>query len=98
MRYLFHDFLLSLRTLWRKPWVAIATITTLALGIGASTAIFSVVDAILLQPLPFRDADRLVTLWETHPRQGAGYQVTSRGAAELWGRELEELADLALSY
>ena len=39
----------------------------------------------------------MVTLWETHPRQGAGYQVTSRGAAELWDRELEELTGLALS-
>src|SRR5215469_16922660 len=48
------------RVLWRSPLFALTAIITIALGIGASTAIFSVTNAVLLQPLPYKDADRLV--------------------------------------
>jgi predicted permease len=58
------------RTLLKSPGFASAALFTLALGIGANTAIFSVVYGILLRPLPFRDASRLVVLNETTPRVG----------------------------
>jgi putative ABC transport system permease protein len=58
------------RTLRKAPGFAAAALFTLALGIGANTAIFSVVYGMLLQPLPFRDAARLVVLHETTPRVG----------------------------
>jgi putative ABC transport system permease protein len=58
------------RTLLKSPGFAAAALFTLALGIGANTAIFSVVYGLLLQPLPFRDAARLVLLHETTPRVG----------------------------
>jgi putative ABC transport system permease protein len=58
------------RTLLKSPGFAAAALITLALGIGANTAIFSVVYGILLRPLPFRDASRLVLLNETTPRVG----------------------------
>ena len=58
------------RTLLKSPGFAAAALFTLALGIGANTAIFSVVYGILLRPLPFRDASRLVLLNETTPRVG----------------------------
>lgn len=52
--------------LWsRRPWLAAAAIVSLALGIGATTAIFSVMSAVVLRPLPFPAADRLVAIWET---------------------------------
>src|SRR5262245_33160481 len=54
--------------LWRRqPVLALAAIVSLALGIGANTAIFSVMNAVVLQPLPFPGADRLVMAWETSP-------------------------------
>src|SRR5260370_22678612 len=58
------------RTLLKSPGFAVTALFTLALGIGANTAIFSVVYGILLRPLPFRDASRLMLLNETTPRVG----------------------------
>src|SRR3569832_321754 len=57
-----HDLRFALRSLARVPGFTIAVITTLALGIGANTAIYSVVRGALLRPLPNRDGDRLVYL------------------------------------
>jgi hypothetical protein len=58
------------RTLRKSPAFAAAALFTLALGIGANTAMFSVVYGILLRPLPFRDAARLIVLRETTPKIG----------------------------
>lgn len=58
------DVRLTMRTLAKRPAFALAAIATLALGIGATTAMFSVVDGVLLRPLPYADADRIVALWQ----------------------------------
>ena len=65
---LFFDVRYGARFLARRPGFAAAAVATLALGIGANTAIFSIVDGILLKRLPYRDADRLVRIWSANPR------------------------------
>src|SRR5215208_2715559 len=61
------DLRLAVRLLFKTPAFTIAAVMALALGIGATTAIFSVVDTVLLRPLPFRDPARLVVVWEKNP-------------------------------
>ena len=68
MESLPRDFRQAFRTLANKPAFAAVAILTLALGIGANTAIFSVVDASILQPLPYRALHRLVMVKEWIPR------------------------------
>ncbi|HEV8122458.1 MAG TPA: ABC transporter permease [Candidatus Polarisedimenticolia bacterium] len=60
------DLKFALRSLRARPVIAVVAILALALGIGANSAIFSLVHAVLLRPLPFRDADRLVLIWHDY--------------------------------
>src|SRR5262245_32266056 len=68
-----HDARIASRVWRRSPAFSWTVVVTLALGIGANAAIFAVVDAVLLRPLPYPAAPRLVRLWETRPpASGAG--------------------------
>ncbi|HEY6273536.1 MAG TPA: ABC transporter permease [Terriglobales bacterium] len=67
MRPLFQDFRYACRAFQRAPAFTLAAVVSLAIGIGANTAIFSVVQALLLRALPYKDSDRLVILWNRSP-------------------------------
>jgi predicted permease len=89
------DARLALRTFRRAPAFAAATILTLGLGIGASTAIFAVAHAVLLRPLPYADPDRLVAIWSHNTRQNelrnpvspANFEAFRRDASSFEGIE-----------
>src|SRR5690242_20356209 len=70
MNTLLQDIRFGVRMLLKSPSVSIVATIALALGIGATTAIFSVVNAVLLRPLPFPDPDSLVAVFETAPQLG----------------------------
>ena len=82
-----NDFVYAVRGLWKKPLFAVAAILTLALGIGADSAIFTVVNGVLLRPLPFRSPDRLMVLWTYNPRQGFDKDVSSYPNFDDWRRQ-----------
>ena len=65
MMDLLRDFRQGFRLLWRAPGFAVTAILTLALGIGATTALFTVVNAVLLEPLPFPDSNKLIQVWRS---------------------------------
>jgi putative ABC transport system permease protein len=74
-----NDLRIALRQLAKRPGFAVVAIVTLALGIGATTTIFSVVDHLMLRDLPFPDADRVVTLWQTNAREGVEREDVAPG-------------------
>ena len=81
------------RTLWARPGFTVVAILTLALGVGANTAIFSVVHAVLLRPLPYAEADRLVQVWETTP-DGYDHNVVSSGNYLDWREQATSFDEL----
>src|SRR5262249_31385477 len=91
---LLQDLRYGLRTLAKNPGFTAAAVLTLGLGIGANTAIFSVVDGVLLSPLAGRDPDRLVMLWEstqTTPRIPVSYPNYLD-----WQQRARSFADIAV--
>ncbi|HEY2015284.1 MAG TPA: ABC transporter permease [Bryobacteraceae bacterium] len=74
----------TLRTLRKNPVFAVSAILAMGLGIGASSAIFSVIDGVLLRPLPFPGSDRLVNLWETNQKRNIPRMVAAPGNYYDW--------------
>jgi len=79
MGMLVQDLRYAFRTLLKKPGFTAVVVVTLALGIGANTAIFSVVDGVLLRPLDFEDSEDLVLLWTRSPGLESGRGWVTRG-------------------
>ncbi|HEY7611778.1 MAG TPA: ABC transporter permease [Gemmatimonadales bacterium] len=86
---------LAVRRLLRSPTFTAAAVVTLALGIGANTALFSLADAALLRPLPYPTADRLVMLWETQLGAGKARERVSAANFLDWRRESRALDGMA---
>jgi putative ABC transport system permease protein len=97
MDTLLQDLRFAFRSLRRTPGFAAVAVLTLALGIGASTAIFTVVNAVLLRPLPFDHPDRLVMLWE-RPPSGDPRNVASPADFTAWRQQSRTVAEMAATY
>src|SRR5688572_23009152 len=93
---LIQDVRYAVRTLRRTPGFTAAAIACLALGIGANTAIFSVINGVLLRPLPFRDPSALVVVWEQDPQRGVERNVVSPANYLDWRAQSSVFADLAV--
>jgi putative ABC transport system permease protein len=79
MDALMQDLRYAVRSLSRSRLFAVAAVAAIALGIGANTAIFALVDGLLLRPLPFDQADRLVVVWDENPQAGARWNEVAPG-------------------
>lgn len=83
------------RSLRRHPGFAVFVVVTLALAVGANTAIFAVVRAVLLQPLPFDEPERLFRLWESNPSEGREFEDLSPANFLDWRAQTSAFEDLA---
>lgn len=88
----------ALRSLVRRPGYAATAILTLALGIGTTTALFSMVDAVLVRPLPYPQADRLVTVFESSPAQKQNTSLVAPVRLDDWQARSETFDVLSGSY
>jgi predicted permease len=92
------DLRYAIRSLRREPGVAVTAIAILALGIGANTAVFSIVNALVLRPLPFREADRLVWITEAPETEGLSAQTYPVAAYQAFRHENHSLEDLTAYF
>ena len=89
------DLRSGIRLLWHARNVSVLALLALGLGIGASVAIFSVVDVVLLKPLPFRDADRLLAIYEKNPSQHKFQLFVAPANFHEWERQSRSVEAMA---
>src|SRR5919202_5465968 len=95
MNNLWLDLRYGLRTLWKSPGFALVALLALALGIGANTAIFSAVNAVLLRPLPFPQSEQLVWLQGVNPAKGITQSNMAVPDIVDWQTQSQAFAQLA---
>ena len=91
------DVRYGVRTLVRTPDFAVTAMVVMALGIGANVALFTIVRSVLLKPLPFRDPDRLVRLYEQTADGKSPYNICAPGVFAEWKKQSKSFSDLAIS-
>ncbi|HKW48100.1 MAG TPA: ABC transporter permease [Gemmatimonadaceae bacterium] len=96
LEFIAQDVRLAFRLIRRFPVFAAIVVLTIALGIGATTAIFSAVDAVVLRPLPFADGDRIVSLWGTNPDKSIPRFGVSYPDFRDWKARTRSFDDMAL--
>ena len=95
---MFNDLRYSIRTLLKSPGFTLVAVITLALGIGANTAMFSVINAVLLRTLPYKDPHRLAILWKTVPKKNIQEDWTSYPTFKDWKDHNSVFEDMALVF
>src|SRR5262245_34791558 len=93
-----HEWRAAMRSLTHRRGLALTIVLTLTLGIGANSAIFSAVDAVLLKPLPYPDGDRLVKVYELNTARQGATQLVEPARLEEWNRLNRSFSGIAASY
>lgn len=90
------DLLFAVRQYRKNPLFAACVVAVLALGIGANTAIFSVIESVILRPLPYPDPDRIVLVWETNPSLSIAREGVSGATYLDWKEQNHTFEDMAV--
>jgi putative ABC transport system permease protein len=97
MSNLLQDLRFALRSFVRAPRFSVPAILALALGIGATSATVSVVRGVMLEPLPYRDPDRIVTIWETNPGRNIRRNVIGQSNFVAWRERTQSLEHIGMA-
>ncbi len=93
---MFQDLRFGVRMLLRNPAFTLAAVLSLAIGIGATSAIFSVVNGVVLRPLPYQQPEQLVRIWHSKPKIGMTNMIISGGNVQVWRERAQSFAGVAV--
>ena len=95
MRILLADLRFAIRMLAKRPGFTTVAVLALGLGIGANTAVFSVIRGVVLRPLPYKDPDRLMVLWQSNLKAAAPREAISPPDFKDWSERNRSFESMA---